>query len=83
MYRLETYLRDKVCISIFSIIYLIHLCILVIVTEKTSILLKYMQQHWDKKVNVSSKHVIYTQSRINFQLVLKILKYKMGFLLGV
>lgn len=25
----------------------------VIVTEKTSILLKYMQQHWDKKVNVS------------------------------
>ncbi|XP_019868887.1 DET1- and DDB1-associated protein 1 [Aethina tumida] len=27
----------------------------IIVTEKTSILLKYMQQHWDKKVNTSLK----------------------------
>ncbi|KAJ8926003.1 hypothetical protein NQ315_009858 [Exocentrus adspersus] len=27
----------------------------IIVTEKTSILLKYMQQHWDKKVNSSVK----------------------------
>ncbi|CAH1955469.1 unnamed protein product [Acanthoscelides obtectus] len=26
----------------------------IIVTEKTSILLKYIQQHWDKKVNVST-----------------------------
>ncbi|KAJ8949242.1 hypothetical protein NQ318_022755 [Aromia moschata] len=27
----------------------------IIVTEKTSILLKYMQQHWDKKVNSAVK----------------------------
>ncbi|CAH0552087.1 unnamed protein product [Brassicogethes aeneus] len=27
----------------------------IIVTEKTSILLKYMQQHWDKKVSSSVK----------------------------
>ncbi|VEN56721.1 unnamed protein product [Callosobruchus maculatus] len=27
----------------------------IIVTEKTSILLKYIQQHWDKKVNTCVK----------------------------
>jgi len=71
IFRLRIILRSKVCVNcnytdtnilcLYNIIKLFYICS-VIVTEKTTILLRYLHQQWDKKVK---RNYIYRVSQVS------------------